>query len=113
MDWPSPAVDVIYAIYTGSEPEMRAEHLTKWLKTYHDQFSYELNVFGYDAESVYSFTKFQQDIQDLFPIGLAWAFIASKVNSIILDTYLVCISFLLFIVPHCHRNCNVCKHLNQ
>jgi len=74
----SPAVDVIYAIYTGSEPDMRTEHLTKWLKIYHDQFSYELNVFGYDANSVYPFTKFQQDVHDLFPIGLTWAFITSK-----------------------------------
>jgi len=74
----TPAVDVIYAIYTGSEPEMREEHLTKWLKTYHDQFSYELNVFGYDANHVYPFAKFQQDIRDLFPIGLTWAFIVSK-----------------------------------
>ena len=81
----SPAVDVIYAIYTGSEPEMREEHLTKWLKTYHDQFSYELNVFGYDANHVYPFAKFQQDIRDLFPIGLTWAFIVSKVNHFILD----------------------------
>ena len=84
MDWPSPAVDVIYAIYTTSEPEMRAEHLTKWLKTYHNHFSYELNVFGYDANSVYPFAKFQQDVRDLFPIGLTWAFIVSKVNLIIL-----------------------------
>ena len=52
MEWPSPAVDVVCAIYSGSEPEMRAEHLTKWLKTYHNHFSYELNVFGYDANSV-------------------------------------------------------------
>jgi hypothetical protein len=81
----SPAVDVIYAIYTGSEPEMRAEHLTKWLKTYHDQFSYELDVFGYDANSVYPFAKFQQDVRDLFPVGLTWAFIVSKVDLIILD----------------------------
>ena len=91
MDWPSPAVDVIYAIYTTSEPEMRAEHLTKWLKTYHNHFSYELNVFGYDANSIYPFAKFQQDVRDLFPIGLTWAFIVSEVNSIILDNlYVIC-----------------------
>ena len=82
MDQPSPAVDVILAIYTASDPEMRAEHLTKWLKTYHNQFSYELNILGYDANKVYPFTKFQQDVCDLFPIGLTWAFISSKVNSI-------------------------------
>ena len=51
---------------------------------YHDQFSYELNVFGYDANSVYSFAKFQEDVRNLFPIGLTWAFIVSKVNLIIL-----------------------------
>ena len=84
MDWPSPAVDVMYAIYTGSEPEMRVEHLTKWLKTYHDQFSYELKIFGYDANNVYPFAKFQQDFRDLFPIGLTWAFIVSTVNLVIL-----------------------------
>ena len=79
MDSPSTAVDVIFAIYSGSEPDMRTEHLTKWLKIYHDQFSRELNVFGYDANSVYPFAKFQQDVQDLFPIGLTWAFLVSKV----------------------------------
>ena len=96
MDNPYTALDVIYAIYNGSESDVRTENLTKWLKIYHDQFSYELNVFGYDANSVYSFTKFQQDIRNLFPIGLTWAFIASKVNSIILDLdmYIVCMCFL-------------------
>ena len=49
------------------KPEMRAEHLTKWLETYHDQFSYKLNVFGYDANSVYPFAKFQQDVHDVLP----------------------------------------------
>ena len=68
---------------------MRAEHLTKWLKTYHDTFAYELNVFGYNANSVYPFSKFQQDVRDLFPIGLTWAFIVSKVNLIILDNLYV------------------------
>ena len=95
MDWPSPAVDVMYAIYTGSEPEMRVEHLTKWLKTYHDQFSYELKIFGYDANNVYPFAKFQQDFRDLFPIGLTWAFIVSTVNLVI---FIICpghlVSFL-------------------
>ena len=85
MDRPSPAVDVILAIYTASDPEMRAEHLTKWLKTYHNQFSYELNILGYDANKVYPFTKFQQDVLDLFPLGLTWAFVVSTVNLIILD----------------------------
>ena len=80
----TPAVDVIYAIFTGSEPDMRAEHLTKWLKIYHDTFSYEMNIFGYDANSVYPFAKFQQDVRDLFPIGLTWAFIVSTVSLIIL-----------------------------
>ena len=75
---------MIYAIYTGSEPDMRTEHLTKWLKIYHDQFSYELNVFGYDANKFYPFAKFQQDVSDLFPIGLTWAFIVSEVTVIIL-----------------------------
>ena len=89
MDWPSPAVDVMYAIYTGSDPEMRAERLTKWLKIYHDQFSYELNVFGYNANSVYPFAKFQQDFRDLFPIGLTWAFIVSTVNLIVFDNLYV------------------------
>ena len=89
MDLPSPAVDVVYAIYTASEPEMRAEHLTKWLKTYHNHFSYELNVFGYDANNVYPFTKFQQEVRDLFPLGLTWAFVVSPVNLIILDNFYV------------------------
>ena len=70
---------------------MRAEHLTKWLKTYHDQFSYELNVFGYDAGSFYPFAKFQQDVHDLFPIGLTWAFIVATVNLIILNNLYICI----------------------
>ena len=109
----TPAVDVIYAIYTGSEPEMRAEHLTKWLKTYHDQFSYELNVFGYDANSVYSFAKFQEDVRNLFPIGLTWAFIVSKVNLIIL--------YHLYVVFYCIESqsylflfhCTIVQSLNQ
>ena len=66
---------------------MRAEHLTKWLKTYHDTFAYELNVFGYNANSVYPFSKFQQDVRDLFPIGLTWAFLVSKVNLICMNVY--------------------------
>jgi len=74
----SPAVDVIYAIYTGTEPELRAQYLTKWLKIYHDQFSYELNVFGYDAEEIYPFSKFEKDFRDLFSVGLTWAFITAK-----------------------------------
>ena len=32
-----------------------------------DQFSYKLNVFGYDANSVYQFEKFQQDVRDFLP----------------------------------------------
>ena len=77
------------AIYFGSEPEMRAEHLTKWLKIYHDHFSYELNVFGYDAKNIYPFTKFEQDVRDLFPLGLTWAFVVAAVNLIIVDNLYV------------------------
>ena len=71
---------MIYAIYTGTEPEMRSQHLSKWLKIYHDQFSYELSVFGYDVDLVYPYRKFQEDFHDLFPIGFTWAFMVSRVS---------------------------------
>ena len=89
MDNPYTALDVIYAIYNGSESDVRTENLTKWLKIYHDQFSYELNVFGYNANNIYPFAKFQQDFRDLFPVGLTWAFIVSTVNLIVFDNLYV------------------------
>ena len=77
----SPAVDVVYAIYTGTEPEARSKDLSKLLKIYHDKFSYELDIFGCDADLVYPYHEFEKDFNNLFPVGLTWAFMVSRVSS--------------------------------
>lgn len=69
----SPAIDVSYAIYTGTRPDLRAQFLEDWLKLYHDQFSRDLVAFGYDPQQVYDYQEFRQDFRDLFGYGFQWA----------------------------------------
>lgn len=69
----SPAVDVSYAIYTGTRPDLRAQFLEEWLKLYHDQFWQDLVVFGYVPDEVYSYEKFKSDFNHLYGYGFQWA----------------------------------------
>ena len=68
---------MVYAIYTGTDSQSRSKNLTKWLKIYHDQFSHELSIFGFDSEKVYAYSKFLKDFHELFPIGISWAFMVT------------------------------------
>lgn len=74
----SPAIDVIYAIYTGTEPESRSKNPSNLLQIYYKQLSHELNIFGYNVDKIYPYNKLKEDFQDLFPVGLTWAFMVSR-----------------------------------
>ena len=76
-----PAYDVVYTIYSSTLPEFREKELENWMKTYYDQFSFDMKTLGYDLNHIYPYSQFQNDFDDLYEFGFVHAFLNSMVSS--------------------------------
>ncbi len=77
----SPAIDLIYAIVTGTRGEVRMEKTADWLKIYHEKFTADMKSFGYDAAKVYPFEDFVKDYDDAYAYGFCWAVSHAQVGN--------------------------------
>ena len=68
----SPAVDLVHLIVTGTRPDLRTKLERDWLKIYFEQFSQDLEAFGYSADKVYPFEKLVEDYDGIYDYGFTW-----------------------------------------
>jgi hypothetical protein len=66
----SPAADLIYFIFSGSDKKIRKSHLKHFKDLYYDTFEKYLKCFGINADDVYTKENFEKDFQEHLNYGL-------------------------------------------
>ncbi len=78
----SPAVDLAYALTTGTQGDLRMKHWKEWIKIYHDKFTSDMAAFGYDATSVYPVDDLIKDYEHFYHYAFVWGMQHSAVRAI-------------------------------
>lgn len=69
----SPAVDVLYNIFTSTDKQFRDQHYAKLLDTYYSSLCEMIRKLGSDPQKLYSFSDFQQQLAKLGEYALLYA----------------------------------------
>lgn len=59
----SPALDLIYHIFTATDKKTRQTEYTNLIKIYYDQFSLNLRSLGSDPEKLFTFNDLQNELK--------------------------------------------------
>lgn len=78
VDWQlahycSPAVDVLYNIFTSTDKQFRDQHYTTLLDTYYASLCDMIRKLGSDPQELYTFHDFQQQLAKFSEFALLYA----------------------------------------
>ncbi|CAG9564307.1 unnamed protein product [Danaus chrysippus] len=66
----NPIVDIAYLIFIGSNKKFRDKYLKRCLEHYYDELCKALKRFGLDPAEIYSRKDFDNEVEQVLPLGL-------------------------------------------
>ena len=77
----SPTLDLSIFYGNSTTPKFRSKHKDHWNKLYHTELTAILSKLGHSPETLYPYSVFKQDLQDMTVFLLHWSFTRALVRS--------------------------------